>query len=257
MRRISFPSDHENETPSKPTRPIFKSRKRKVGEGRQKTMAERGSSPQPEEDPDLDIKVTRKSRIKMGMTNEAHAPSTEHKSALEMLSRYNDYTKEVAETAMVEAPTQIPDELQIKELKERRYRAQLGKLESVKQQELDEDYDSEHDFKTRRGIDDDIDFDIDLDDRLGDGRFAVGAGEQRVQRLLRQEEIEEALYHAQLSEDEQELDYEAEVSRLKEHISNLQAAENNATEKQAVLQQRIVDLSVQRRAIEEQLKGLC
>ncbi|KAG7693080.1 hypothetical protein KL948_004398 [Ogataea haglerorum] len=257
MRRISFPSDNENEAPSKPLRPIFKSRKRKVGEVRQKSAMERESSPQPEEEADLDIKVMRKSRVKMGVTNNSHAPSTERKSALEMLRRYNDYSVETAETAAVEAPTQIPDEMQIKELKERRYRAQLGQLESAKQQELDEDYDSEHEFKTRRDVDDDMDFDIDLDDRLGDGRFAVGAGEQRVQRLLRQEEIEEALYQAQLSEDEQELDYEAEVSRLKEHISNLQAAENNAAEKQAALQQRIADLSLQRREIEEQLNGLC
>ncbi|KAG7836609.1 hypothetical protein KL942_004863 [Ogataea angusta] len=257
MRRISFPSDHENEAPSTPARPIFKSRKRKVGEGRQKSVVERGSPPQPEEDADLDIKVMRKSRIKMGVTNEAHAPSTERKSALEMLSRYNDHVEEVSGTAVVEAPTQIPDELQIKELKERRYRAQLGQLESAKQQELDEDYDSEHEFKTRHTVDDDMDFDIDLDERLGDGRFAVGAGEQRVQRLLRQEEIEEALYQAQLSEDEQEINYEAEVSRLKEHISNLQAAENNAAEKQAALQQRIADLGVQRREIEEQLNSLC
>lgn len=103
-----------------------------------------------------------------------------------------------------ELPSQaifMPNASTVNELKERRYRAQLDELNNQKNILTLEDYDSEN---TRIKIDDndDRDNDVDKNEHLNDGRLAISKSEQKLQEWMKREEIEEALYNAELSDED-------------------------------------------------------
>ncbi|ODV87769.1 hypothetical protein CANARDRAFT_51733 [[Candida] arabinofermentans NRRL YB-2248] len=157
----------------------------------------------------LNIKINKKRNTellqKVGESDLDMVETIQTTSIRDVLNRYTDNSQSVPPPAMTEvneSPPIVPTQSQIKELKERRYRSQLPEFDELKQQDLKDDYDSDHEYKTTHRDDDmdmDMDVDIDRDERFTDGRLAVSTNEQKLQQLLQRDEIEEALYHAQLS----------------------------------------------------------
>ncbi|QPG76330.1 hypothetical protein FOA43_003716 [Brettanomyces nanus] len=97
-----------------------------------------------------------------------------------------------------QSATGIPEASLVKELKERRYRKQTKEFEAAKEEERQEDYDS--DFRRNKqnekdsNDDEDSEMEVDRDEKLSDGRLALSTNEEKVQKLIKRKEIEEALF---------------------------------------------------------------
>lgn len=95
----------------------------------------------------------------------------------------------------------MPGASTIKELKERRYRAQIDELSNQKNNSILEEYGPEN-SRVKEDDNDDRDNEVDKDEHLNDGRLAISKSEQKLQEWMKREEIEEALYNAELSDED-------------------------------------------------------
>lgn len=103
----------------------------------------------------------------------------------------------VDEGAPIESIPTILDASMIKELKERRNRAQMDIL-------TQENTDAQEDEDKPDTQSNDL-MEVDTDIRYSDGRLALSRGEQKVQALLRRKAIEEALSDSEGTSDDQEV----------------------------------------------------
>ncbi|GME78034.1 unnamed protein product [Ambrosiozyma monospora] len=99
----------------------------------------------------------------------------------------------------------ILDSFQIHELKDRRYRSQLASQQLKPDIELEPDSDQDYRHKKNTN-DDDYVIVLDQDERLADGRLAIGENEVNLQQKLQKMEIEEALFNYSNSSSDNDID---------------------------------------------------
>ncbi|GMG56015.1 unnamed protein product [Ambrosiozyma monospora] len=120
---------------------------------------------------------------------------------IEIVSPDNDSNSpmEIKDTV----PT-ILDSFQVKELKDRRYRAQLASQQLKPDIELEPDFVEE--YSHRKDNNDDDVIVLDQDEKLTDGRLAIGENEVNLQQKLQKMEIEEALFNYSNSSSDSDID---------------------------------------------------